>query len=78
MANAAEVLIHLAEPRVPLIIIRNVEAKAVLQHVATYEETQESLALLKIPELGCQDVEAGRVKPVADVVARLCAKSATA
>ena len=33
-----------------------------------------SLALLKILALGNQDVEAGRVKPVTDVVARLRAK----
>lgn len=38
---------------------------------------QETLALLKILALGNQDVEAGRVKPVADVVARLRAKRAT-
>ena len=77
-ANAAEVLIHLAELREPLIITQNGEAKAVLQDVATYEETQETLALLKILALGNQDVEAGRVKPVADAVARLRAKRATA
>lgn len=45
-----------------------------LQDVASYEETQETLALLKILALGQQDVEAGRLKPVADVVARLRAK----
>jgi hypothetical protein len=50
------------------------EAKAVLQDVASFAETQETLALLKILALGQQDVEAGRVKPVADVVARLRAE----
>jgi hypothetical protein len=34
--------------------------------------------LLKILALGNQDLEAGRVKPVAEVVARLRAKRATA
>ena len=77
-ANAAEVLRHLAEQREPLIITQNGEAKAVLQDVATYEETQETLALLKILALGNQDVAAGKLKPVADVVARLRAKRATA
>ena len=75
-ANAAEVLTRLAEQREPLVITQNGEAKAVLQDVASYEETQETLALLKILALGQQDVEAGRVKPVADVVARLRAKRA--
>ena len=74
-ANAAEVLTHLAENREPLVITQNGEAKAVLQDVASFEET---LALLKILALGQQDVEEGRIKPVADVVARLRAKRAAA
>jgi len=77
-ANAAEVLAQLAQHREPLVITQNGEAKAVLQDVASFEETQEILALLKILALGNQDVEAGRVKPVADVVTRLRAKRATA
>ncbi len=77
-ANAAEVLTHLAEQRIPLVITQNGEAKAVLQDVASYEETQETLALLKILALGNQDVAAGKLNPVADVVARLRAKRATA
>lgn len=77
-ANAAEVLTELAEQREPLVITQNGEAKAVLQDVASFEETQETLALLKILALGNQDVEAGRIKPVADVVARLRAKRRTA
>ena len=77
-AHAADVLAHLAEQREPMVITQNGEAKAVLQDVASFEETQETLALLKILALGQQDVEAGRVKPAADVVARLRAKRATA
>lgn len=73
-AHAAEVLALLSEQRAPLVITQNGEAKAVLQDVASYEETQEALALLKILALGSQDVEAGRMRPVADVVARLRAK----
>ena len=73
-ANAAEVLAHIAEAREPLVITQNGEAKAVLQDVASYEETQQTLALLKMLALGQQDVDAGRVKPVAEVVARLRAK----
>jgi prevent-host-death family protein len=70
-ANAAEVLTRLAEQREPLIITQNGEAKAVLQDVASFEETQETLALLKILALGNLEVAAGKVRPVADVVARL-------
>mgnify|MGYP001024008559 CR=1 FL=1 len=76
-ANAAEVLKHLAEQREPMVITQNGEAKAVLQDIATFEETQETLALLKILALANKDVAADKVKPVADVVARLRAKRAT-
>ena len=75
-ANAAEVLLRLTAEREPLVITQNGEAKAVLQDVASYEETQETLALLKILALGNQEIEAGKVKPVADVVARLREKRA--
>jgi prevent-host-death family protein len=75
-ANAAEVLAQLGQQREPLIITQNGEAKAVLQDVASYEEAQETLALLKILALGAQDVADGKLKPVADVVARLRAKRA--
>jgi prevent-host-death family protein len=75
-ANAASLLDALAADRTPLLITQNGEAKAVLQDVASYEETQATLALLKLLALGQQDVEAGRVTPVADVVARLRRKPA--
>ena len=44
-ANAAEVLLQLTARREPMVITQNGEAKAVLQDVASYEETQETLAL---------------------------------
>ena len=75
-ANAAEVLLQLAEQREPLVITQNGKAKAVIQDVASYEETQETLALLKILALGNQEIEAGKVKLVNDVVAQLRAKQA--
>lgn len=75
-ANAAEVLMQLSEQREPLVITQNGEAKAVLQDVASFQETQETLALLKILALGNQDVDAGRIKPATDVVARLRNKRA--
>lgn len=77
-ANAAEVLNHLAERREPLVITQNGEAKAVLQDVASYEETQETLALLKILALGNREIEEGKIEPVAKVVDRLRAKKSAA
>lgn len=62
-ANAAEVVREIAEQRSPLIITQNGEAKAVIQDVASYEETQETIALLKILALGNRQIEEGRVVP---------------
>lgn len=76
-ANAAEVLQELTEQRQPMVITQNGEAKAVIQDVASYEQIQETLALLKILALGNQQVAQGRVKPLADVVARLRALAVT-
>jgi prevent-host-death family protein len=70
-ANAAEVLLELTEQRKPLVITQNGEAKAVLQDIRSYEETQETLALLKTLALGAQQVDQGKVTPVAEVVKRL-------
>jgi prevent-host-death family protein len=70
-ANAAEVLQELTDQRQPMVITQNGEAKAVIQDVVSYEQTQETLALLKILALGNQQVVQGRVKPLADVAKRI-------
>jgi prevent-host-death family protein len=77
-AHAAEVLQELTDQRQPMIITQNGEAKAVIQDVASYEQTQETLALLKILALGNQQVVQGRVKPLADVAKRLRGMTAPA
>ncbi len=76
-ANAAEVLQELTDQRQPMVITQNGEAKAVIQDVASYEKTQETLALLKILALGNQQVAQGRARPLADVAKRVRAKLAT-
>ncbi len=75
-ANAADVLRRLAEHREPLIITQNGEARAVIQDVASYEETQGALALLKILALGNTEIEEHRTRPLTDVVHRLRTKEA--
>ena len=74
-ANAAEILLDLAERREPMVITQNGEAKAVLQDVASYEEMQETLALLKIVAIGNREIAEGRTTPLRTVVARLKAKT---
>ena len=63
-SHAALILRELAEYGRPLIITQNGEAKAVLQDVRSFEQTQESMALLKILALGNRQVEDGSVRPV--------------
>lgn len=70
-ANAAEVLKRLAEQREPFLITQNGEARAVIQDIASYESTQETLALLKILALGNREIEEGKIKPIANVARRL-------
>jgi prevent-host-death family protein len=73
-SHAAEVLRELAESGEPMLITQNGEARAVIQDVASYEETQETLALLEILALGNQEIERGDVTTVEDAVSRLRAR----
>lgn len=75
-ANAAEVVRELTELREPLVITQNGEAKAVIQDVASFEETQETLALLKILALGNRQIEAGKTVAAGTVIRRLRDKAA--
>ena len=69
-ANAAELIRELARNREPLVITQNGEATAVMQDVASYEQTQEILALLKILALGRKQIEEGKVVPAAEAFRR--------
>ncbi|WP_428245661.1 type II toxin-antitoxin system Phd/YefM family antitoxin [Ferrovibrio sp.] len=62
-AHAPEVIRELSVHGEPVIVTLHGEAKAVLQDIASYEQTQETLALLKVLALTARNVEAGRVKP---------------
>jgi len=46
----------------------------VLQDIASYEETQETMALLKILALGNRQIEEGKVVPASQVIRRLRGK----
>jgi prevent-host-death family protein len=70
-AHAAEIVRNLGEQREPLVITQNGEAKVVIQDIESYEQTQETMALLKILALGSRQIEEGKVQPAADVVKRL-------
>ena len=70
-AHAAEVIRNLGEKREPLVITQNGEAKVVIQDIESYEQTQETMALLKILALGNRQVEEGKIEPAAQVISRL-------
>lgn len=70
-AHAADIIREMAETRSPIIITQNGQAKAMLQDIASYEETQESLSLLKILAIGQKDVEGGRVESTEKVFSDL-------
>ena len=70
-AHAAEIVRNLGEKREPLVITQNGEAKVVIQDIESYEQTQETMALLKIMALGMRQIEEGKVQPAKDVFKRL-------
>jgi prevent-host-death family protein len=77
-AHAAEIVRNLAEQQgEPLVITQNGEAKVVMQGIDSYEQTQETMALLKILALGTRQVEEGKVQPAEAVIQRLRDRSKT-
>ena len=70
-AHAAEVLDQLGHDREPIVITQNGEARAVLVDVRTYEQSQETLALLQILAHGKKQIEAGQTLPLSEAIGRL-------
>ena len=70
-AHAAEIVRNMGEQREALVITQNGEAKVVLQDIESYEQNQETMALLKILALGNRQIEKGKVEPAAEVIKRL-------
>ena len=70
-SHAAEIVRELTENREPMLITQNGEAKLVVMDVKTYEEQEETLALLKILALGNREIELGKFRDIEDVFAEL-------
>ena len=70
-AHAAEIIRTLGDRQELLIITQNGEAKVVIQDIASYENMQETVALLKLLAMGNRQIEAGQVQTATDVVERL-------
>jgi prevent-host-death family protein len=76
-AHAAELLDRITEEREPIIITQNGEARAVLVDVHSYEESQETMALLRILAIGDKQIEAGQTYAIEEVIAELRGRRST-
>ncbi len=70
-AHASELVRNVSDKRGAYIITQNGEAKAVLQDLKSYEQTQESMALLKILAQSAKSKKEGKHKPVKKAFADL-------
>lgn len=70
-AHAAEIAHQLTELREPMVITQNGEAKFVLQDIVSFEQAQETMALLKILAIGNKQIEEGKVVLASDAIRRL-------
>jgi prevent-host-death family protein len=70
-AHAAELLQELSDRREPVAITQNGVVKAVVQDIASYEEMQERLTVLRLLALGLLDVEDGPTRLADEIFAEL-------
>lgn len=76
--NTAKVVADITRSREPLIITQNGEATFVVQDIKSWEQQQQTMALLKILILGKQQIERGEVHSAESVFAELDADMADA
>lgn len=74
--NTAKVVADITRSREPLIITQNGEATFVVQDIKSWEQQQQTMALLKILLLGKQQIERGEVQSAESVWAELDADMA--
>lgn len=69
--NAAKAISEMTETREPLIITQNGEATCVIQDIKSYEESKNTIALLKLLALGRAQIESRKFKPAREVFKRM-------
>jgi prevent-host-death family protein len=74
--NTADVVRDVNENRETIIITQNGEARAIVQDIATYEQTQETLALLKLLAQGQRSIEESKPRPFRKAIKELRAELA--
>lgn len=75
-SHTADVVREVNENRETIIITQNGEARAIIQDIATYEQTQETLALLKLLAQGKRSIEESRSRPIRRTIKELRAELA--
>jgi len=76
--HVSEIVGSLSKQGEPLIITQNGEAKAMLLDYDSYEQSRETLALLKILALENKQIEEGKVICAEQAIARLRKRQETA
>ncbi len=74
-AHTARIVRELSTERGTLVITQDGQARAVVQDIDSYEQTQESLAMLKVLAQSQQSIEAGRHKPLKRAFRDLAART---
>ncbi len=63
-AHASKLIRDVTDNQKTMIITQNGEAKVVLQDIKLYEQTQESLAMLKILAISSTSLKSGKTKTI--------------
>ncbi len=74
-AHTAQLINELSARRGTVVITQNGEARAVVQDIDSYEQTQESLAMLKLLAQSQRSIEAGKHKPLKKAFADLATRT---
>lgn len=68
-SHAAEIIRDVSESHEPMLITQNGEAKLIVLDVKSYEDMEETLALLKILALGSKEITEGKFYSADEVFA---------
>ncbi len=70
-SHTAQIVKDLTESREPMVITQNGEATLVVIDVKSYEERENTLALLKLLAMGNREIEQGKFQDAESVFASL-------
>jgi prevent-host-death family protein len=74
-AHTAKIIRELSAQRGTMVITQDGQARAVVQDIDSYEQTQEGLAMLKLLAQSQRSVEAGKHKPLKKAFAGITART---